>query len=77
VALAASEVKSFGTGVTKSGLNLKSAAKSSSERARSSSAKVIASFDITGLLYSGFEWAIYLLIFEEISGRQRLPTCLQ
>ena len=62
-ARAARAEKSFGTGVTKSGLNLNTVAKSSSDLARNSSAKVIATVDITGLLYSGFAWAIYPLRF--------------
>jgi hypothetical protein len=53
-ALAASAEKSFGTGDNKSGRNVKSAAKSLSERRRNSSAKEDARVDITGLLYSGF-----------------------
>ena len=63
VARAAREEKSFGTGETKSGRYLKISSSSSSVRARNSSAKVIATVDITGLLYSGFKCSIYLYDF--------------
>jgi len=63
VARAARAEKSFGTGETKSGLSLNIEANASSALARNSSAKVIATVDITGLLYSGFAWSIYPLRF--------------
>ena len=63
MALAASAEKSFGTGETKSGLALNIFARSSSALERNSSAKVIATVDITDLLYSGFYWANYPLRF--------------
>ena len=62
LALAASAEKSFGTGESKSGRNVNSAARSCSERDRNSSAKDGMMVNITGLLYSGFRCAITALL---------------
>ena len=59
MARAANAVKSLGTGESKSGRSVKSAARSDSDRARNSSAKDGTMVNITGLLYSGFRSWIY------------------